>query len=157
MTELTRQEAEDYLYAEARLLDDRRFDEWLALFTDDAYYWIPSKDDSDPRRETQIVYESRKRLKERVWRVQQTKAYAQSPPSKTRHIVSNVEVDNGADGEARVQCNIVVHEARLDQERSVAGHCEYDLKREDGAWRICMKKVWLLSREFPLYNLTFLI
>jgi benzoate/toluate 1,2-dioxygenase subunit beta len=78
-----RQEIEAFLYHEARLLDDGRLDDWLALFTPDAYYWIPcNADDVDPARHVSLVYDDRQHLADRIWRLQSGWAHAQDPPSR---------------------------------------------------------------------------
>jgi 3-phenylpropionate/cinnamic acid dioxygenase small subunit len=91
--------------------------------------------------------------------------FAQSPPSRTVHQVSNVQVWSGerAD-EAQVRCNLVVYEIRvgdhlqlgLGQQRALAGKCEYRLRYQVG-WRIACKKVVLINRHLPIVNLPFLL
>src|SRR6266403_683223 len=100
MPTLTRVEAEDILYEEARLLDERRDEEWLAMLTRDAIYWIPCNGEgSAPDREISIVYDDFPRLRDRIDRLMSGMAHAQSPPSKTRRVIGNVQVAEG-DGEA---------------------------------------------------------
>jgi 3-phenylpropionate/cinnamic acid dioxygenase small subunit len=91
--------------------------------------------------------------------------FAQSPPSRTVHQISNVQVWSGdREDEARVRCNVVVHEIRvgdhlqlgLGQQRALAGKCEYRLRYQDG-WRIAHKEVVLINRYMPIVNLSFLI
>lgn len=162
---LTRQAVEDLLYDEAARLDDRRLDEWLELFTDDARYWLPMGVE-DPAREPSLIYDDRARMEERVFRLMDTSAYAQMPPSRTQHDISNVRILTTDQDLVRVACHLVVHEVRigdpsqigLGTPRSVAGRCEYMLRREpDGVWRIAEKTVRLLTRELPQYNLTFVV
>lgn len=157
MDQLTRSEAEDFLYREARLIDESRFEDWFDLFTQDAHYWIPNKKGGDPREETPIVYDDMETLKDRIWRLRSPAAHAQSPGSRTRHIISNVEVGEGKDGVYHLYSNFVLYEVRLGEERSFAGHCEHLLRKEDGEWRIALKKIWLINRDLPIYNLAFLI
>lgn len=162
---ITRAQAEDLLYEEARRIDDGELDEWLELFTDDAVYWVPNVV-ADPSREPSIIYDDRERMGERVFRLLRTPAYAQSPPSRTIRVVSNVQVD-GKDGaeHATARCNTTITEMRLGDPgqvglgdpRSFAAACHYELRFEDDIWKIAQKKVWLLNREQPLYNLTFVI
>lgn len=160
-----RAEAEAFLFHEARLLDEGRLDEWLALFTDNCLYWLPMLDDSDPSElEPSIVYDDRTRLEERIFRLNETRAYAQEPPSRTQHNVSNVEVMSSEDGRARVLCNLIVLEVRvgdasqpdLGQPQLLAGRCEYLLVGAAGL-RIARKTVRLLTRDLPLANLSFII
>src|SRR4051794_27088003 len=98
---LARAEAEDFLYAEARLLDERRYDEWMKLFTEDGLYWIPV-DETQPRQHsTSIIYDPPLRREERVHHLMHTSFPAQSPPSRTMHMIANVESEQ-AEGEIRL-------------------------------------------------------
>ncbi|TMJ00151.1 MAG: ring-hydroxylating dioxygenase subunit beta, partial [Bacillati bacterium ANGP1] len=85
---LSAPEAERFLFAEARMLDERRFDEWETLFTDDGSYWVPI----DPRKAlgqgVSIISDDRKRIHERVYRLTQTPVLDQNPPSRTIRFVS---------------------------------------------------------------------
>lgn len=157
MAQLTRSDAEALLYREVRLLDERRFDEWLTLFTDDAVYWIPYGDGGDPERYTPITYDDMPMLKERIHRLRSPAAHSQQPASRTRHLIANVETEEGPDSEATVYANFVLYEVRLDLQRSFAGNCEYRLRLVDGTWRIAAKKVCLVNGDQPIYNLTFLL
>ncbi len=161
---MNRGEAEALLFQEARLLDEWLLEDWLALFTDECRYWVPCLVE-DPAREPSLIYEDRAGMEERVYRLAQTPAHAQSPRSRTQHNVTNVEVlDHEAD-RATVRCNVVIYEQRpgdtaqvgLGAPRSFAGRCEYRMQRVRQEWRIASKKVDLLDRDLPQYNLTFLL
>jgi 3-phenylpropionate/cinnamic acid dioxygenase small subunit len=162
---LSVEEAQRFLVAEARLLDERRFEEWEQLFTDDAVYWVPMDPDRDPRQTVSIVYDDRKRLHERVYRLTRTPVLDQNPPSRTIRLVGNVEVGPGeGPEEAQVRCNQLIAEMRpggpgqagLNNPRWLAARCEYRLRRVDGSWRIALKKVVLLDADQPQYNLSFI-
>lgn len=155
---LSRQEAEDFLYREAALLDDMRLEEWLELFTDDATYWIPeNKDDLDPTRETSILYDDRFRMEDRVWRLVHGPAHSQIPPSRTRRMIGNVEVRDGEDGEVILYSNFAIFEIRRNEQRTFAGRYEHRLRLEGSEWRIVQKKANLINNASPIYNLTFMI
>lgn len=156
MLELTRQEAENFLYEEAAMLDERRFQEWLTLLAPDARYWIPSGRDVAPHVETPIAYDDRGTLEDRVTRLGNLNFHAQAPASRTLHVVSNVRTAPAGEL-AKVLCNLVVHETRGQGDRTLAASCEYHLRRADGRLQIVLKKVWLLGRDQALNNLTFLI
>ena len=133
MAPMSRQESEDILYKEARLLDEKRFDEWLALFTDDARYWVPcNKDDGDPHRDISIIYDNRQTMQERVTRLQSGVAHAQSPFSKTRRLLTNIELEETKDGEAVVHSNFVIYELRRGKQTAFAGHYERSEERRVG-------------------------
>lgn len=161
---LTRDEAERVLYREARLLDEGRFEEWLALFTEDATYWVPITGE-DPDWEPSIIYDTRVRMEERVFRLLHTPAHAQNPPSRTQHDLTNIEMPGDGDGPDLVRCNLTLHEIRvgdpsqigLAERRTFAGRCQYLLREDGGGLRIAHKRVDLLDRELPQYNLTFII
>ena len=164
MAALSVEEAARLLTAEARLLDDRRFEEWEGLFTDDAVYWVPIAPDRDPRTAVSIIHDDRQRLRERVYRLTQTPVLDQNPPSRTVRFVSNVEVEPAADGEAAVRCNQLIAEMRpggpgqagLNAPRWLAARCEYRFRRADGRWKIARKTVVFLNSGEPHYNLSFI-
>lgn len=160
---LGREEAEAFLYREARLLDEGRLAEWLALFAGECLYWLPIGD-GDSMLEPSLIYDDRVRLEERIFRLEETRAFAQEPPSRTQHNVSNVEVvENGPAG-VLVFCNLTLFEVRvgdasqpdLGRPQVLAGRCEYLLTRPPEP-RIRQKKVRLLTRDLPLANLSFII
>ena len=159
---LSRTEAEDFLYFEARLLDERRFDEWLALFTADGRYWVPCGEKGDTGPITHLVSDDHSGLEDRLWQLQHPRRHSQNPPSRTTHMISNVQVDAADGADLAVHSALLVHEVRKTQggkgeARSFAGHCEHLLRRHEGQLRIASKTVWLIDRELPIYNLTFLL
>jgi benzoate/toluate 1,2-dioxygenase subunit beta len=161
---MSRTLAEDLLYQEAAYLDDRDLEGWLTLFTDDARYWLPM-DVEAPATEPSLVYDDRARMGERVFRLLDTPALAQLPPSRTQHDVTNVRVLQASARQARIAAHLVVHEGRIGDvsqvglavPRVVAGRCVYDLRLEGARWLIAAKTVRLLTRELPQFNLTFVI
>ena len=166
MSEMTRSDAEDFLYEEARLLDERLYDDWLKLFTDDGVYWLPIDADSAPKDHLSLIYDDSLRREERVYRLTQFAPPSQSPPSRTLHVVSNVQVRNGtADGELALHSSQIIHEMRvgdyrqyeLGDPRSFAARCEHRVRQHDGQWRLTLKRMVLLNRDVPIPNLTFII
>jgi 3-phenylpropionate/cinnamic acid dioxygenase small subunit len=166
MPKLTRAEAEDLLFHEARLLDEMRLEEWLELFTEDGLYWLPINENKEPGEDTSLIYDLTVRRQERVYRLLSTPVPSQSPPSETVHCVTNVAVENGSeDGEARVHSIQLIYESRvgdytqvgLGEQRCFVGRCEHRFRYEDGRWRIALKKLVLLNREASIPNLTFMV
>jgi benzoate/toluate 1,2-dioxygenase subunit beta len=150
--------AEEVLYLEAALLDERRFDEWLELFTDDAVYWVPQGEEGDPSHEVSIIYDDRRRMHERVLRLSSGFAYSQDPPSDTCHLVGNVVVSPGeAEEELRVASKLIVAEVRRNAQNLYAGTVEHLLVPASEELRIRRKVVRLVSSDIPLGNVTFLI
>src|SRR5262245_11137215 len=91
-------QCEDFLVHEARLLDEARFDEWLALFSEDACYWVPSEpDQASPRDTVSLMYDDRRLLETRVRRLASPRIYSQEPRSRTSRVVTNVSLAD-ADG-----------------------------------------------------------
>jgi 3-phenylpropionate/cinnamic acid dioxygenase small subunit len=155
---IDRWEIENFLYKEARLLDEGKLQDWLKLFTEDARYWIPcNRDDIDPMREVSIIYDDRQRMEERVWRIESGLAYAQEPRSRTRHLITNVEALGGeTDDSVAVSSNFVIYELRRGKQEAFAGRCEHHLQRGDDGWQIAYKKVELLNNNEAIDNLTFI-
>ncbi len=161
---LTRADAEALLFREARLLDERRFDEWLAMFTDDCVYWVPTND-GDPNSEPSLIYDDRGRMEERVYRLVETRAYSQRPRSRTQHNISNVEVlDELVDGAVDVRSNLLLVELRegdpaqagLGNQRLLAARCQYLLVNPPD-WRIKRKKLNLIDADLAHHNLSFIL
>lgn len=124
-------EVEAFLIAEARLMDERRWEDWLALFADDGWYWVPIEEgQADPRRTVSLIYDDRRLLETRVRRLAQGKLHAQSPASRTSRIVANATVEDGgadggagggAGGEITVRSKFQMTEYRRDRQRHFAG------------------------------------
>lgn len=162
---LTRDEAEAFVYREARLIDDLELEEWLRLFTEDGIYWIPIDDSKPVEWNTSLVYDPPLRREERVYHLLHVPFPAQAPRSRTVHLVSNVEVAAGGDDAFTVRSNQVVYEVRqgdfrqvgLGEVRPIVARVEHVLRRVDGELRIALKKILLIDREMSQSNLTFII
>jgi 3-phenylpropionate/cinnamic acid dioxygenase small subunit len=95
---------EQFLLHEARLLDEGKFDDWLALFTPEAWYWVPSEpDQADPAETVSLIYDDRRLLETRVRRLSSPRMYSQEPRSRTSRIIANVTIDFGEFGAERKQ------------------------------------------------------
>ena len=144
---------EQFLLHEARLLDDGRFDEWLALFTEDAWYWIPTEPDQQSPFETvSLVYDDRRLLETRVRRLKSPRIYSQEPPSRTSRIVANVTVEEvTADRSAcTVRSKFLVLENRRAAQRLFGGTAFHRLAQLEGNLRIAWKRIDLLNCDAPL-------
>lgn len=151
-------ELEQFLYREARLADEARYDEWEALWADDAVYWVPAADaDADPTRSMSIIFDNRSRIATRIRQLQTGKRYSQAPASRLRRLVSNVELLGEEDGEVLVGANFLVFESRDRGPTLWAGRSEYRLRRSEGGWRIARKKVVLVDADQALSTLSFLV
>jgi 3-phenylpropionate/cinnamic acid dioxygenase small subunit len=107
--------ATDFLYREARLADEARYAEWLALWTDDGVYWVPATTDPAASPDTHIshVYDNRARIDTRVKLLQTGQRYSQEPASLMRRLISNVEVTAAGGGELAVESNFILGELAI--------------------------------------------
>jgi len=157
MPTLSRHDAEDLLYEEARLLDERRYDDWMAMLTGDAVYWLPlNGSGGDPNREISIIHDDFAQLRDRIERLATGVAHAQSPPSRTARLISNVEVAQPAQDHAIVRSAFLLYEIRRGKQLLYAGRCEYRL-RFDGRWKIALKKAVLVNNDEVIDNLTYIV
>ena len=144
-TRTLREEVEDFLYEEAALLDDWRLDDWVALFTEDARYVVPTTDlpDGDPRQDVVFIDDDIVRLRARVVRLNSRHAHREYPWSRTRRFTSNVRIKETGDNEISVMANTLVYRFRNGEGDPYVGHYEYKLRREDGRLRICYRRAVL--------------
>jgi 3-phenylpropionate/cinnamic acid dioxygenase small subunit len=153
-----RQQVEQFLYHEAQLMDEHRYDEWLALWTEDALYWAPTgRDDVDPAREISLIYDDRVRLQVRISRLKSGFAHAQEPKSRMRRVVSNIVIEEAENGEIVVFSNFLLAELRRGKQDLFAGRTIHRLRPHDGGFKLVSKKVLLVNNDEPIDNLTFLI
>ena len=157
MTEVQNFEIEAFLFLEARLMDENRYSEWLELFADECEYWIPSNDeDIDPDKHVSIMYCDRPMLNNHVERLLQGKAFAQSPQSRLRRIIGNIEISERADL-WQVEANFIIMEVRNHTQRLHGGRSQYELVQVGDEIRIKAKKVVLVGIDEHQESVTFLI
>jgi len=153
--------AVEFLYREARLADEARYAEWLALWTDDGIYWVPATTDpgADPDRHLSHIYDNRARLDTRVKLLQSGHRYSQEPASLMRRLVSNVEVAREGGGLV-AESNFILAELSVQAGHEMhwwAGRATHRLRRVGDELRMSHKKVVLVNAAEPLPNLSFLI
>ncbi len=152
-----REKVENFLYKEARLMDENRYMEWFSLFTDPCLYWIPAnQEDYDPNKHTSLFYGDHATMNNTIIRLAEGKAFAQDPRSRMRRVVSNIEIEDGGE-EISVYANFIVNEIRKHEQRYHTGRSHYKLVPADGDFRIKYKKAVLVSLDEAQDNLTFLI
>ena len=138
-------EVEALVLREARLLDEQRYTEWLDLFADDALYWIPTRPNQQSAQEAlSIIYEPKRLLAVRIERLSRREMHAQTPPSRTVHHVSAIEV-NGEEAHSA----LIVGEWRAGESRFFAGRVTHKLRKEPAGLRIVLKRVDLIDGEAP--------
>jgi 3-phenylpropionate/cinnamic acid dioxygenase small subunit len=167
-------EIEQFLYREARLADERLFDEWLQMFTDDLRYWMPARMSryarnshalviADPQRYEEedltkdgqfaLLDETKATLAMRVARLKTGFAWAEEPASRTRRFVSNIEVEE-AGAEPTVYSNFILYRNRLETEQDFfVGRRIDTVRRVDGAWKISRRKIVLDQNVLLAKNL----
>ena len=159
MKPVTEEELINFIYAEARILDEGRYDEWLELWLDDAHYWMPlDYKQDDPHLTTSLLYEDMFMLKLRVRRLKGARTYSQKPKSRCSHVIQRPFVDLLDNEAGRYQTNTSMHyvETRLDDQILLALTATHDLKRVDSALRIAGKRVDLLNSDAAFGNIQLL-
>jgi 3-phenylpropionate/cinnamic acid dioxygenase small subunit len=139
---------------EARLLDQLRFDEWLAMYAPECIYWVPGTPEAgDPRREIAISFDDRRRMEDRIYRLRTGYAWSQAPKSRTVRMISNVEVFATAESTARmVRSNFLISEFRVDGTRYLSGWSGHRFTQAAGGWEIQVRQVNLIDCDQNLRN-----
>ncbi len=145
---IDRSELEEFLIQEGRLLDERRFREWMGLFSDDGTYWVPAAPNQEsPFDQASLFYDDRDLMRTRIERLEHPRIHVQTPPSRTAHLVGNTRIEEV--DEARNECvlgsTVIMVEYRDEQQRIFAGLQRHRLRREGDAWRIVQKRVDLIN------------
>ncbi|CAI8043638.1 Biphenyl 2,3-dioxygenase subunit beta [Geodia barretti] len=154
MTEPNLQEIEQFLYREARLLDNRQFHQWLELLAEDVRYWMPcghpDEAQQDPRDLTEpdelvVIDEDMDSLRRRIERLDSGFAWAEDPPSRTRHFISNVELESTeSPDEVKVYSNFIMYRTRGEREEDFyVGSREDILRRSEKGWLIAYRRIIL--------------
>jgi benzoate/toluate 1,2-dioxygenase beta subunit len=148
-----------FLEREARLLDGHLYADWLCLFAGQCLYWVPATaNGGDPRREVAVCLDDRRRLEDRVFRLETGAAWSQVPESRTVRMVSNVEAfDSGVDGILMVRSNFLINEFRAGEARSLAGWCGHRLRLVGDGFEILVKQVNLMECDQNLRNPSIII
>lgn len=154
------------LYRQAYYLDTQRWDDWLALFAEDAEYWVPAwkgehTPTDNPKREVSLIYYNKRAgLEDRVWRARSGKSIASAVLPRTQHSIANVMLDEGASSNRLLVFSNWTVQQFLVKEKVAETHFgryEHELVRLDNAWRIAKQKILLLNDYLPakldFYNL----
>lgn len=155
MSALTQAEAETLLAREALYLDRFQWDEWLALYAEDAVFWMPAWRDElspteDPDRELSLIYyRGRRNLEDRVWRARSGLSVASAPRARSVHQVTNILLE--ADDQVTASFSVHLFDKRAERSHSFFGRYEYRLVRSEdgGAWKIAQKKILLYNDTIP--------
>jgi len=146
---MTRDGISSFLYREARLLDDREWDEWLACYSPTVEYWMPAWDDDDqlvedPQQHISLVYYPNKEgLEDRIFRIKTERSSASTPEPRTSHNISNVEILATRDDEVDLRFNWFTLSHRYKETESFFGTSFYTLDLRGSSPVITRKKVIL--------------
>ena len=140
-----RELVEDFLFKEAELLDEWRLDDWAALFTEDSRYVVPTTDlpEGDPTRDLVFIDDNIIRLRARVNRLNSRHAHREYPWSRTRRFVSNVRVEETAEGELSVSSNVLVYRFRSGEGAPYVGSISYILRPDNQSFKIAYRRAVL--------------
>jgi 3-phenylpropionate/cinnamic acid dioxygenase small subunit len=158
-------EVEQFLYEEAALLDERRFHDWLDLFTEDAHYWMPvrstrarseAEEEFTAEHENSYFDDDKATMARRVAKLDTGYSWAEEPPSRTRHLISNVRLrERPGASTVGVTCNFIVYRSRLATDEDLwVGRREDTLRRVDGRWMIAARKIFLDQTVLKAKNLS---
>lgn len=150
---------ERFLYHEARLMDNHRYDDWLALWAEDGQvtYWVPCNgDDADPKVNVSIIYDTRTQLRNRITRLHETLWLREQAPRLSR-VVSNIEVEDETAVEVTVSSNFILAQLHRHEQYLWTGTSIHKLVPAGESFRIRSKKVVLINNDEPMPNLMFLI
>jgi 3-phenylpropionate/cinnamic acid dioxygenase small subunit len=142
------------LEREARLLDQLRYEDWLKMYTGECIYWVPSTPKAgDPRREISVMFDDRRRLEDRVYRLRTGFAWSQAPASRTVRLITNVEVFTTDRDDARMlRSNFLISEFWGDETRVLTGWAGHRVLRENTDWKIQAKQVNLIDCDQCIRN-----
>ena len=148
---------EQFLFHEARLLDEQRYEEWLALFADDATYWVPlEQGQKDPFETSSIIHDDRTLLELRVKQLRHPRAHARQPLARTVHQIGNISIEDQK-GELRVRSSLVVVEFRNEKQRLYGALVEHRLRKKGDTFQIARKRVDLVNSEGELDGIAILL
>jgi 3-phenylpropionate/cinnamic acid dioxygenase small subunit len=161
-----RREIEEFLYFEAELLDDRRLREWFDLLADDIRYWMPIRhnlferpedirDELSKPGEGFYFDDDRKSLKIRVERAYAKNAWAEMPPSRTRHLITNIRIKKDDGREIEVHSNFLVYRTRMENDQDMfVGERQDILRRVDGGFKIAKRTIILDQAVLTAKNIS---
>ena len=146
----------DLIYVEARLIDEKRLEQWYELYAEDGRYWMPlTRDQKSPTTENSLMYEDKLLLQVRIQRLRSPNAHSQAQPSWCQHVLQapSIEDRGSISGVAVLRTAFLYVESRRDDQQSYAGVAWHHLKHEGGRLVILLKKVELLNCEAALPSL----
>ena len=156
MTTPSNQDLIDFVYREARLLDELRFNEWLDLFTEDGHYWMPAEwGQTDTKLVGSLMYEDKLLLTVRVERLKGNRTFSQKPKSRCHHVLQAPCIDSRDDAAQAYHVYTPFHyyETRLEEREFYAGWAKHHLVVEEGRLKIKLKRVDLVNCDASFGNI----
>jgi len=156
MTTFTDQQLIDFVYEEAQLLDEQRFDEWLKLFTDDGFYWMPLEPgQTDARLHASLLYEDKLLLQVRVERLNGARTFSQQPKSRCHHLLQQPRIESADAAAGFWVLRTAFHyiETRRDVQTLFAGWVRHELVVVDGSLCMKLKRVDLVNCDAAFANI----
>jgi 3-phenylpropionate/cinnamic acid dioxygenase small subunit len=156
MTSFNEKQLIDFVYAEARMLDEQRLDEWLNLYTEDAHYWMPlAPGQQDARLHASLLYEDKLLLRVRIERLAGARTFSQQPRSRCHHLLQLPSVERADRDAGTYSLRTAFHylETRLDTQTLFAGWATHELMTVEGALRIHLKRVDLVNCDAAFGNI----
>lgn len=145
---VSKEQVIDFIYDEARMLDEGRYDDWLALWLEDGHYWMPlDYQQTDPKMVTSLLYEDIFMLRLRVERLNGARTFSQKPKSRCHHVIQRPFVDRIDGDDIVTKTSMHYVETRLDDQFLLALTATHDLKLHEGKLRIANKRVDLLNSD----------
>lgn len=157
---ISKDAVEAFLFEEAALADAHRYADWLALWAEDAFYWIPCNEDAeeaDPELHVAIVNEDYTRIEDRVRRLQTGFAHAQSPRSRLSRTIGNIRAASREGGLIEARATFHLSEYRRNRMTTYAGHTLHWLRPQEDSFRIVRKEVHLINNDDYLPVMTFIM
>lgn len=153
--DITHKTLTDFVYAEARMLDEQRFEDWLNLFADDGYYWMPlSHGQTDPKLQTSLMYEDKLLLRVRVERLAGQRTFSQQPKSRCHHLLQAPTIESSDPaGEHVVRTPFHYVETRHDRQTLYAGWTTHHLVADGDVLKIRLKRVDLVNCDAAFANI----
>jgi len=159
MRNISKDDLIDFLYAEVRMLDEGRYDEWLALWLPDGHYWMPLEyKQTDPNLVTSYLYEDLFMLNLRIERLNGERTFSQKPKTRCHHVIQRPFIDSMDHEKGEYITNTSMHyvETRLDEQILLAFTATHELKQIDGEIKIANKRVDLVNCDAAFGNIQLL-
>ena len=154
-----RDHARRLIEREARLLDGHDYERWLQMFAPECVYWVPGAPErGNPRREISMMFDDRRRLEDRIYRLRTGYAWSQAPRSRTVRLVTNVEVfATDSPATRMVRSNFLISEFWGDETRILTGWAGHRLMQREGQWLIEAKQINLIDCDQCLRNMSIIL